>query len=914
MKNIARPNIAGVFRVRCLSILLIAALCLANIQPAFAGFDSIASSGFSASVTIGEVKNAYPEKPDLYALAYPYIKYYLDRALDTTIQTDYSFNGFTRSFQRYNGGGTANCESLIFSGAAGYDQAILGRICLFNGITTILDTYVSFYNNISDAANPILKCSDGYTDGDGNALLYGPYRIARITNRGTSSDWWSNWDWSVDTGAAAVLIMYAAEAYDKTSTQDYRKFAALLGGYMLKLQDTDGGLRYGPRGMYHDSGPDFYWNLKSTEHNERALYAFEALFRMTQDSAYQQAADRIKTWLKGMYDFDAHLFHSSSSYENNVWVRSNFSYVATDVTALAPLSMIFDDTFFGATQGQRDAEVDAMFAAIETRTAFLDINDKPVFFKFSVSQTGSYGSVEISSQMALAYLRAAQIHHERGSSEIKAAQYLDKYNTLVNSLGGFFSVPGDDSASMIAPYASYLDKAVAGNVPTGTGFDTYNCEAALASGYFVFAKAGYIPYLYNGGNGIPDVGAVVMPPSGDSDYDGIPDDHDADPYDPYDAYEMDDDGFTGLEKYALSARGIDIFDSTMYVAFSASPSAGQIPLDVTFTVNAAGSDIVKYEWDFDGNGTYDRWQYASEGNTVRYKYTAAGAHNVRVRVTNKSGKIAVSSLTVNALKAPSAPSAQLSGDLLSYPVVNEFVIASTRALKGAGTASSGKEVVMYQWDVSGTGEYELSSAKSADATRRFDETISRMFTGALKVTDSQGLSDIAYLSVMSNATGWDNSNYRPVVYLDNNVVYGTASSSVALGGYGIPAAGNSYGYAKKLEWDFESDGIYDWSSSVENNAWTGFAGVTHKYGAPGVYRATLKAHTEANLSSYKTGVVIVEGGEPAIRAEALVSPDGGSFTGEIASGVIPVKARFSHLSSTADAVKFEWDFDGDKRI
>ena len=87
---------------------------------------------------------------------------------------------------------------------------------------------------------------------------------------------------------------------------------------------------------------------------------------------------------------------------------------------------------------------------------------------------------------------------------------------------------------------------------------------------------------------------VTIPGGGDSDYDGIPDDYDANANDPYDAYEMGEDGFTNLEKYVLNASGINIFDSTIGLALSASPSTGQLPFDVTFTATAKGGNIVKY--------------------------------------------------------------------------------------------------------------------------------------------------------------------------------------------------------------------------------------------------------------------------------------------------------------------------------
>lgn len=210
-----------------------------------------------------------------------------------------------------------------------------------------------------------------------------------------------------------------------------------------------------------------------------------------------------------MYDFTAHLYHCSAQYDGSSWIKSDvYGYVATDVTAFAPLEMMFSETYFGATQTARDAEVDAMFSAIETRTAFLNTSNIPVFYRFSVSQTtdpvkGDYGTAEWSAQMALQYLRAAQNYSTRDLS--KAQSYIDKFNTLIASLDAFFSAPADDANSKVAPYASfYNDKSVAGNVPTGTGYSTYSCKAALASAYYAFAKSGYDPVKLGGGTGIPN--------------------------------------------------------------------------------------------------------------------------------------------------------------------------------------------------------------------------------------------------------------------------------------------------------------------------------------------------------------------------------------------------------------------------
>jgi len=425
----------------------------------------------------------------IYREVVPYIKYFDDRALAPSSE----FPGFTRSFQLYYGLPGTSEETFANYSAVNYDQTILGMLKLYNGDTTILDTYISYFRHIADPYNPVIDSDGNYHDANGIPLKYGPYRVVRILGRDIEG-WGGAWDWVVDSGAAACLIIYAVEAYKQDPDPEYLDFAATIAGYLLKLQSADGGIRYGPIGMYHDSDPEnFYWNLKSTEQNERILYALEGLYSLTADDTYYEAAGRIKEWLKSMYDPSEHLYHSAEKFNGSEWVKEGFGYIATDVMALSPLEMMFSSPYFGQTQVVRDNEIDLMFQAIEANTAFLDGSGKPFLFRFSTSYTGNYGSVEISSQMALAYFKAYEVYDKRGDVA-KAQFYLDRYDMLMAYLACYFFVPQDDTDSRLAPYASYISGEAAGGVPTGTGYNTPCCSAAVASSYYALAKAGPIEY------------------------------------------------------------------------------------------------------------------------------------------------------------------------------------------------------------------------------------------------------------------------------------------------------------------------------------------------------------------------------------------------------------------------------------
>lgn len=401
-----------------------------------------------------------------------------------------------------------------------------------------------------------------------------------------------------------------------------------------------------------------------------------------------------------------------------------------------------------------------------------------------------------------------------------------------------------------------------------------------------------------GGAGLPDI-----------DKDGMPDEWEEkygfDPGDPDDAYlDTDNDGINNLEEFRLDTNPI-ISNSGITAIITATPASGIQPQDITFKASVAGNvyPIAKYEWDFDGKGTYDQWSYASESSTATYKYTASGSFNVRLRVTDSVGGTAVSARTID-IARNNAASPPVANPELSFA---EITVPTTLPLNA--TASDNDKVVRYEWDTDGNGEYDIISTKSANATKIYNKVITRSLDASFKVTDTDGLSDIASVGIKTDATEWDDSPYRPKVYLNDYVIYGTAGVPVSLRGYGKP----DLGYAKKLEWDFEDDGISDWVSMIENKDFNGKADVEHTYGAPGIYRAVLTVNTEANVSASDSILVIISANGLPPKAAATVSYKSYKDLTSV-SGTVPLSVSFDHSSSLGNIANYEWDFDGDKKI
>ena len=68
------------------------------------------------------------------------------------------------------------------------------------------------------------------------------------------------------------------------------------------------------------------------------------------------------------------------------------------------------------------------------------------------------------------------------------------------------------------------------------------------------------------------------------------------------------------------------------LSFTATPSSGAPPLAVTFSViTDEDSYLTSYEWDFDGNGTFDA---TTTSSPTAYTYETAGTYSARVRVTD----------------------------------------------------------------------------------------------------------------------------------------------------------------------------------------------------------------------------------------------------------------------------------------
>lgn len=168
-----------------------------------------------------------------------------------------------------------------------------------------------------------------------------------------------------------------------------------------------------------------------------------------------------------------------------------------------------------------------------------------------------------------------------------------------------------------------------------------------------------------------------------------------------------------------------------------SPDTGAPPLTVTFSGYGIDWDgtIALFEWDFDGDGTFD-YTSTTSGNT-QHNYQTVGDYQAAFRVTDNDGLTGTKELWIN-VNPSGSPTALASGTPLSGST--PFNVTFT----GSGTDDDGV-IVLYEWDFDGDGAYDWSSATTG--TKIWNYTTPGFFEAVLRVTDDAGLTDTARLNI-----------------------------------------------------------------------------------------------------------------------------------------------------------------------
>jgi YD repeat-containing protein len=300
------------------------------------------------------------------------------------------------------------------------------------------------------------------------------------------------------------------------------------------------------------------------------------------------------------------------------------------------------------------------------------------------------------------------------------------------------------------------------------------------------------------------------------------------------------------------------------------------------SVVAQGEQIRLYEWDFDGNGSYDT---STTTANISHQYDDPGVYNVGLRITAgpSDSDVATDTATVRIVVWP----------VPNNPPVAAFDMA-TPAMVGvphtfdAGTSHEDDPdggITLYEWDWNGDGTYDTWST-SPVTTHTFTDP--GPVTVGLRVTDERDAPDTAQgtitHSLIVTRPPIPDLTATPNVISPGGTVQFDGSGSTDPDGAGISL----------YEWDFDGDGTYDTSGTSPTTS--------HTYPVQGNYAATLRVTDGDGGKASKGVAVIVQNATPVARLTITPNP-------AVAGDSVLLDGS---TSGDADGtiVRYDWDLDG----
>lgn len=163
--------------------------------------------------------------------------------------------------------------------------------------------------------------------------------------------------------------------------------------------------------------------------------------------------------------------------------------------------------------------------------------------------------------------------------------------------------------------------------------------------------------------------------------------------------------------------------------------------------------IIRYEWDWDGDGTVDE---TTPESRVCHIFTSGGNFNVTLKVTDEDGATAQLTKTVTVNSATGAPSVIPLARFAFFPALP--TAGDTVEFDASASQSGNGEITQYEWDWNGDGVFdEMTTVPTVQHV--FSDSGERKVT--LRVTNSQSRSAVftAVVTVLGRVPlGFDINN------------------------------------------------------------------------------------------------------------------------------------------------------------
>jgi PKD repeat protein len=323
-------------------------------------------------------------------------------------------------------------------------------------------------------------------------------------------------------------------------------------------------------------------------------------------------------------------------------------------------------------------------------------------------------------------------------------------------------------------------------------------------------------------------------------------------------------------------RTVTVTNRAPTSSFNATPSSVNKGQLVSFDGSGSGDldgTVVKYEWDLDGNGTFET--NTGTTPTATRSYSSAGNVETKLRVTDDKGATAVSTKTVTVTLAPPAAS------FTATP--NPAETGATVGFNGAGSSDPDGTISKYEWDLDGNGTYETNTGATATTSRSY-ATAGTVET-RLRVTDDDGQTATTSRTVTVN-------NRPPVPSFTATPSPANTRQTVTLNG---TASSDPDGTIAKYEWDLDGNGTFETATGAIASTTKSFtATATLTLGLRTTDNSGATATTTRSLtvnSGYRAAVLGTAGVSDLWRLDetsgtSAIDANGANNTGAYANGPI----------------------------
>jgi len=263
--------------------------------------------------------------------------------------------------------------------------------------------------------------------------------------------------------------------------------------------------------------------------------------------------------------------------------------------------------------------------------------------------------------------------------------------------------------------------------------------------------------------------------------------------------------------------------------------SGPAPLTVNFdSSGSTDSDgvIERFEWDFEGDGIFDLDTGADP--SAMHVYTAQGSFFATVRVVDNFGGSDTDSIWINvSAEGNEPPVAALTADYYQGKTPLLVTFDASSSTDSDGTIAS------FQWDFDGDGTFDEDTGTTPAASNNY--TLAGTYFPAVKVTDDGGASDTFSIEITVSENQYPSGAF---------VVNPVAGNPWAFE-FDASASSDPDGNIVSFQWDWESDGNFDYDGGGDSMA-------SHIFSGNGHYNVTLRVTDDNGASADTTHEVTVD--------------------------------------------------------